>query len=114
MTTMHMDTFLGFTRRKVSELIGTERARQVLWDLEHNELTHGRDWKWIGGDELFTPAGIERLVEGLNVAGEYGAALALSAELERAKKAAEERPGESEISVHPAKKKSWTEGYENY
>ncbi len=65
--------FSGLTTQTVAEIVGPEAAK-LLIAIDHQHLEHGKNWRWVGGRQVFTEAGIELIAAELHARGHTGAA----------------------------------------
>jgi hypothetical protein len=92
----HEDTFVGISAEQTAEIVGPEAAA-LLHPIDHEWLTHGRDWRWIGR-QVFTPHGLQIIAEQLRERGLKGAAIALETETRRRMEKARPAPVPDPIS----------------
>lgn len=77
---MHEDTFEGLASSHIYERV-PEASRSELIRLSTG-LTHATEWRWIGGHQVYTTAGLTALADGLDAAGHGVAALVVRRELQ--------------------------------
>lgn len=79
---MHEDTFVGLASSHVFERC-PEASRAELIRIS-NTLSHGEEWRWIGGGQTYTAAGLGRIADELDRLGHGAAALVVRRELQQA------------------------------
>lgn len=95
----HEDTFIGLASCHVFDRC-PEASRAELIRLS-SDLTHGEEWRWIGGKQVYTEKGLASLADRLDEVGHSVAALVVRRELQQALQACQARstpePVEAEI-----------------
>lgn len=68
--------FLGFNAGYVGGFVG-QACAAVVYRIDHEILEYGRDWKWLYREQWYTPDGILRIIDELNLRGFVAEASAL-------------------------------------